>query len=365
MREIIERVGSAQRPAVEDLARLIGLEKPEEIAELRESANRIKAQTVGRVVYFRGLIEFSNVCARNCHYCGIRLGNRKVRRYTMPVEEIVEVARWAHLQQYGSIVLQSGERRSRQFVRFVEDLLGRINAATNGGLGVTLSLGEQAPETYRRWFQAGAHRYLLRIETSNPALFRALHPPSVTFEARKRCLGLLREQGYQVGTGVMIGLPGQTLEDLARDILFFKELDVDMIGMGPYIAHEATPLAAAENAFPESRRLEMALNMIAATRLAMPDINIAAATALQALTPTGRELGVLAGANVVMPNLTPVKYRQDYLLYPGKPCLDEDAEKCRHCLRGRIERLGEEVGFGRRGDSRHFVGRTAGKAGRE
>jgi len=223
---------------------------------------------------------------------------------------------------------------------------------------VTLSLGEQTEDVYRRWRDAGATRYLLRIETSNPALYAALHPATCSFERRVECLRALRRCGYQVGTGVMAGLPGQTLEDLARDIVFFRDIDADMIGMGPYIPHPDTPLAAAAADWSVERSLRLGLNMIAATRLALRDVNIAAATALQALDPLGREKGLLAGANVVMPNVTDVKYRAQYKLYADKPCLDENAALCRGCLQRRIEAIGETVLWGVPGDSAHFFTRT-------
>ena len=258
------------------------------------------------------------------------------------------------------MVLQSGELESKTFVNRVDSLLKKIKQLSNNELGITLSCGEQSRETYRRWFESGAHRYLLRIEASNRDLYYKIHPETQkhSFEKRVEALHFLRETGYQAGTGVMIGLPFQTLDDLAGDLLFFKKTDIDMCGMGPYIEHEHTPLYAFRHLLqPKQERFDLALNMIVALRLLMPDINIAAATALQAIDPAGREKALTVGANVIMPNLTPCEYRKEYLLYEDKPCLDEDAELCRNCLEARIKLADSEIGYGEWGDSKHFQNR--------
>jgi len=324
--------------------------------ELFKAAYAVKCRTSGRRVAFRGLVEFGNVCEKDCFYCGIRKGNDKVRRFHMTADEIVRAAEWANKAGYGSVVLQSGELTGETNAAFVEDVVRRIHAAAGDALGITLSLGEQSEETYRRWKEAGAHRYLLRIETSNPELYARLHPADHSWERRRDCLRALRRCGYQVGSGVMAGLPGQTTDDLAADIEFFASEDLDMIGMGPYIPHPDTPLGKNIPWTPEAakERLELGLRMIAATRLHLHDVNIAAATALQALDPTGREKGLLAGANVMMPNVTDNQYRADYQLYAGKPCLDENAAVCRTCLERRIAAIGEEVMWNERGDSPHW-----------
>ena len=323
---------------------------------LFDAAYEVKCRVVGRRVAFRGLVEFGNACEKNCYYCGIRRDNGGVRRYRMSADEIVRAAVWASEAGYGSVVLQSGELTGAANAEFVEVVLRRIHAAAGDGFGVTLSLGEQTEETYRRWKEAGAHRYLLRIETSNPELYAKLHPADHSWELRRDCLRALRRCGYQVGTGVMAGLPGQTVDDLASDIEFFAAEDVDMIGMGPYIPHPDTPLGKDLPWSPDAARgrLELGLRMIAATRLYLHDVNIAAATALQALDPEGREKGLLAGANVMMPNVTDNQYRADYQLYSGKPCLDENASACRACLERRIAAIGEEVLWNERGDSLHW-----------
>ncbi len=337
----------------ENLAFLLDMETPEAREHLRAHAYRVKLEHVGNIVYFRGLIEFSNRCVKNCLYCGIRRDNANLERYTMPDEEVFEAARWALEMDYGSVVLQSGEDASPAFVERVERLVRGIKELSGGRLGITLSTGEQTEETYRRWFAAGAHRYLLRIETSSRELYRRLHPADHDFDERVACLHTLARIGYQVGTGVMIGLPGQTSLDLAHDILFFRDLDVDMIGMGPFIPHHDTPLADGAGALPQDRAFACALAMISVVRCVLPDVNIASTTALQAIEPTGREQGLLAGANIIMPNLTHTKYRTGYQLYDNKPCLDENALLCRYCLEGRITSVGEVIGYGQWGDSPH------------
>lgn len=335
----------------QDLISLLSLSKPLELQELYAKAYAVKKQHVGTTVYFRGIIEFSNICTKDCFYCGIRRSNRQLTRYLMNTQEILTAAEWAHQHKYGSIVLQSGERQDAEYTSLIEELIHEIRRRTNGELGLTLSLGEQTLETYERWYKAGAHRYLLRIETSNKDLYRQLHPADHLFEERLACLRFLKDIGYQTGTGVMIGLPGQTAADLADDILFFKTMDVDMIGMGPWIPHEDSPLSS-EN-YSRQAQLELGLKMIAATRLYLKNVNIASTTALQALSNTGRELGLQAGANIIMPNITPTKYRGNYQLYNGKPCLDDEAEHCQSCLEKRIRSIGETIGYGQWGDSPH------------
>ncbi|MEI7980744.1 MAG: [FeFe] hydrogenase H-cluster radical SAM maturase HydE [Bacteroidota bacterium] len=334
-----------------------------EKSRLFEKAQKIKTEFVGRKVYFRGLIEYSNKCSKNCYYCGIRAGNRRYMRYRMTDAEVMEAADYALNNNYASIVIQAGEQKSKTHAYRIECLLKKINRSTNGKLHVTLSLGEQSEETCRRWFEAGAHRYLLRIEVSSPDLYLRLHPGNHHHEYKKRVEALLnlKKTGYQVGSGVMIGLPFQTIGDLADDLIFFNELDIDMAGMGPYIEHQDTPLYRyRELLLPLNDRFQLSLKMIALLRIMMKDINIAATTAMQTIDPQGREKALMVGANVIMPNLTPVKYRQDYLLYENKPCLDEEASECKSCLEARIFMAGDEIGYGEWGDSRHYGNRQKG-----
>ncbi|MDI3528125.1 MAG: biotin synthase [Tenuifilum sp.] len=345
----------------EELVQLLSCEGDEK-TKIFEKAAEVKAKYVGQKVYFRGLIEMSNLCRKNCLYCGIRAGNTNVHRYDLTDEEVVEAAKFAWENRYGSIAIQTGEVNTTDFVERIENLLDKINQATNHELGITLSLGEQTEETYRRWFNKGAIRYLLRIEASNRELYAKLHPNDKhhDFDARVECLKNLRKVGYQVGTGVMIGLPFQTLEHLAEDLLWMQEIDVDMVGMGPYIEHPDTPLFQHKDTLlPINERFNLALKMTALLRIIMKDINIAAPTALQAIDPLGREKAIKVGANVVMPNITPGAYRNDYKLYENKPCIDDAADDCKNCLEARIQLTGDEIGYGEQGNSKHFYQRIA------
>jgi biotin synthase len=347
----------------DDLVRLLAADE-EESRSIFEKSAAVKKQHVGNNVYFRGLIEYSNVCVKNCLYCGIRSGNGKFTRYEMTEDETLAAARFAWESRYASIVLQSGERTDEAFAAKIESLIRKIQAATRNELHITLSLGEQTTETYERWWNAGAHRYLLRIEVSEPELYRKLHPDDGlhSHAARLEALHALRRIGYQVGTGVMIGLPFQTISDLADDLVFFRDLDIDMTGMGPYIEHPDTPLYQHRHEIPSlQERFQLSLRMVALLRIMMKDINIAATTAMQAIDPLGREKALQVGANVLMPNLTPVKYRSDYLLYENKPCIHEEAEACRFCLESRVRSIGDAIAYGEWGDSRHYAERNNNK----
>ncbi len=340
-----------------DLVKLLSAKALDEIEAVRAEAERVLLAHCGEGVYLRGLVEASNACASDCLYCGIRKSNRDVNRYTLSLEDILSCARQCADMGYGSMVLQSGERADRKFLGLVEEAVLRIRDETRSekqpdGLGITLCIGQQSYETYQRLYEAGAHRYLLRIESTNPKLFAQMHPADQTFQSRIDCLKMLRQIGYQVGTGVMIGLPGQTLEDLADDILFFDTLDIDMIGMGPFIPHPGTPMG--DLPCPDvAERVRLALLMIAVARLKLKDVNIAATTALQALDPVGREKGLRAGANIIMPQMSPTDVRADYQLYPGKPCIEENATDCQSCLNMRIEFAGRKIGLYAWGDSAH------------
>lgn len=343
-----------------DLVTLL-LAQGDERQQLFQQSQKIRLNSVGNKVYFRGLVEFSNICSKDCLYCGIRKSNEKVIRYDLTDEEILAACRFAWQNRFGSVVLQSGENSSPAFAKRVDQLLSKIKEISNNELGITLSCGEQSLETYQQWRKSGAHRYLLRIESSNPELYRKIHPENNlhSFSRRIQALNDLKTAGYQVGTGVMIGLPFQTIENLADDLLFIRQMDVDMVGMGPYIEHENTPLYEFRNTLKSKQeRFDLALKMVATLRLLMPDINIAAATALQAIDPAGREKALAIGANVLMPNLTPCDYRKEYQLYEDKPCLDEDTELCKNCLEARIELSGCEIGYGEWGDSKHFFNRN-------
>lgn len=360
--DLLDEILNKENLTKEDLIYLMKLTKSEDLDKLYKKAYEIKEKYVGRKAYYRGLIEFSNKCIKDCYYCGIRVSNKDVERFDMTKEEILEMAQWAYDNRYGSLTLQSGERQDKQFTEYIEELITDIKKIGDGQLGLTLCLGEQEENTYKRWFEAGGHRYLLRIETTNEELYKKIHPNNDkhSFEKRVNCLKILKKLGYQVGTGVMIGLPGQTAEDLVDDILFFKKMDIDMIGMGPYVVHKDTPLGKEtmekkqNEEIDKYERFNYGLKMIAITRIFLKDVNIAATTALQAINPMGRELGLKAGANILMPIITIPKHREKYQLYDNKPCIDDNADKCKICLTGRVSSVGDTVGFGEWGDSPHF-----------
>ncbi|KAJ8603430.1 hypothetical protein CTAYLR_003956 [Chrysophaeum taylorii] len=315
-------------------------------------------------VHFRGLIEFSNVCRKNCGYCGIRKRMANVKRYAMSKDEILKLARWADDQRYGSIMMQSGELLGEERLRFLCDVIRTIRRETD--LGVALSVGELPNAHYRALKDAGAHRYLLRIETSNPELYARIHPRDDLhrWETRYHCIKQLQKLGFQVGTGVMIGLPTQTASDLARDLVWFRDEDVDMIGMGPYVYEPNTPVGdmwledlrdkGIDRDARKAEAFELSTRMTALARLTMGDVNIAATTALQAIRPDGREIALRRGANILMPILTPPETREHYQLYEGKPCLDETATQCRSCLKLRVRIAGKEIGWGEWGDPVHY-----------
>jgi biotin synthase len=341
---------------LEDIVTLLKSEGADRTLLFTRSAE-VKERYIGKKVWFRGLIEFSNVCGKDCLYCGIRKGNKNLTRYNLSDDEILAAARFAWENRYGSIALQSGELEGKHIADRIENLLHRIKELSDGELGITLSVGEQAPDVYKRWFDAGAHRYLLRIEATNENLYHKIHPDNSRHDFKRRldCLRYLQEIGYQTGTGVMIGLPFQTLEDLAGDLLFMNEFNIDMCGMGPYIEHADTPLMTyAAELMPLRDRFNLTLKMIAILRIMMKDINIVAATALQAIDPVGREKAIKIGANIIMPNITPGRYRDSYKLYDNKPCTDESAEDCQSCLEARVSLADAEVVLGEWGDSKHY-----------
>ena len=326
VRASVERMTEAPKNAsVDELAGMLASEDEGLWCEIFAAAREVKAKCGKADVLPRGLIETSNICAKDCLYCGIRKGNAKVPRYLIPEEEVVACIDEARRRGYPAVAFQAGEVESEANTAYYERLtayaVGRADCPQSAApLEVTLSLGEQTEEVYRRWKDAGAMRYLIRIETSNRELYAKIHPAECSFERRLGCIRTLKRLGYVTGSGVMIGLPGQTVEDLARDVVFYGEENLDMVGMGPYVPHPQASLAAdGQQAYDSKRNFRMALRMIALTRLYLWDVNIVAATALEALDPEGgRNRGIEAGANVVMPVLTPAKYRRGYDLYPGK-----------------------------------------------
>lgn len=350
-----------------EIAAYLSVTDQAQIELIQRRAEQTLLKECGNKVYFRGLVEASNICRRDCYYCGIRKFNKDVERYQMEPETVVALAGQAKELGYASFVLQTGERKDEPFIDYIENIVRSIKRQTvcdelPEGLGITLSVGEQSKETYQRFYEAGAHRYLLRIETTNPELFARLHPPEQTIENRIASLKALQEVGYQVGTGVMIGLPGQTPEDLAADILFFKEFDIDMIGMGPFIpdpaAYALGGMDGSEECLPPETRVRWTLLVTALTRIILKDVNIAATTALQAIDPHARELALRYGANVMMPLLTPQTVRKNYNLYPKKSMRDESSISFHQELEKRIHEQGREVGHGAWGDSPHACKRS-------
>ena len=325
---------------------------PAALADLYGEADRIRRKHVGDEVHLRGLVEISNICSRLCGYCGLRAPNRALGRYRMSGTEIVGAALQAEALGYGTVVLQAGEDSEALPANWIADLLCTIRSRTK--LAITLSLGERSPSELALWREAGADRYLLRFETSDPELYRLIHPPR-RGEASDRIalLRVLRKLGYEAGSGVMVGIPGQTYESLAGDLLLFRELDLEMIGIGPFLPYPATPLGSGRwrREIPASEQApnseEMVYKMVALTRILRPDANIPSTTALATInTKNGRERGVMRGANVVMPNLTPVAYRKLYEIYPNKACIAEQSTACNGCLRARIRAIGRVPGQG-------------------
>lgn len=303
---------------------------------LFKRADEVRRLHVGDEVYLRALIEFSNICRNNCLYCGIRKGNAKAVRYRLSEEEIINTAQNAAQMGFKTVVLQSGEDMYFNTAR----LCGIIEKIKKLDVALTLSIGERTYEDYKAFYDAGADRYLMRIETTDQNLYAKLHP-SQSWQKRHECLLMIKELGYELGSGIMVGLPAQSTESIANDLLYLKELGIDMAGIGPFIPHEQTPLKNEKGG-----TLSMALRTMAVMRLLMPDINIPATTAMETLHPRGRLMALCAGANVVMPNMTEGEYRKFYELYPGKICTDEKPSQCKTCVALKIESIGRKIGTG-------------------
>ena len=323
----------------------------QKLQQLWAAADAVRKENVGDAVHLRGLIEISNYCVRRCAYCGLAADNKEMTRYRMTADEIFACAKEAASYGYGTVVMQAGEDYGIE-AQWLADIITRIK--TELPLAVTLSMGERPLEDLQLWRNVGADRYLLRFETSDAELYKRIHPPLRNQEIdRFAILTQLQQLGYETGSGVMIGIPGQTYRTLANDIDTFRRYDMDMIGVGPYIANPATLLGRGELPFsitPEDQVHNtelMTYKVIALTRLVCPQANIPSTTALATINKTsGRELGLARGANVVMPNVTPVEYRSKYEIYPGKACLNETAQQCRGCLRNRVESIGRTIGTG-------------------
>ncbi|MDR1948497.1 MAG: [FeFe] hydrogenase H-cluster radical SAM maturase HydE [Spirochaetaceae bacterium] len=315
------------------LLRYITTEDPEETEALFAAARKVREGYYGLDVYFRGLIEFTNYCKNDCYYCGIRRSNTRAERYRLSLGEILDCCRVGDSLGFRTFVLQGGEDPW-----FTDERIEEMIRAIRGEFpdhAITLSIGERSRKSYEGFFRAGANRYLLRHETACEEHYRKLHPAGMSLRERKQCLYDLKAIGYQVGAGFMVGTPFQTPENLLEDLLFIRELEPQMVGIGPFIPQQDTPFGG----YPQGG-LELTLRMVALTRLLLPRALIPATTALGTISPAGRERGLLAGANVVMPNLSPREVRKLYALYDNKICTGDEAAECRRCMEGRIRLFG-------------------------
>lgn len=337
MKKIAERYIAGEEFTKEEwIELLMCAEDKDTVQGLAEEAVRIRRQYYGDKVYTRGLIEFTNYCKNDCYYCGIRRGNLHAHRYRLTKEEILDCCQEGHRLGFRTFVLQGGEDRW-----FTDERMAEIIRAIRNNYpdcAITLSIGERSKESYRLFREAGADRYLLRHETANEAHYGTLHPKGMSLAVRKQCLYDLKELGYQVGAGFMVGSPGQTLTCLAEDLLFLKELRPHMVGIGPFIPHHDTVFAK-----ERAGSVEFTLYLLSLIRILLPQVLLPATTALGTLDPQGREKGLSVGANVVMPNLSPVQNRKQYELYDNKICTGEEAAECLGCLARRVESVGYQL----------------------
>ena len=332
--DLIKKLTTDRNLSDAELLQLIGSEQYNDA--LFSAADKKRREIYGDEVYIRGLIEFTNYCRNNCYYCGIRRDNKNVRRYRLNKDEILACCEEGYGLGFRTFVLQGGED-PYYTDSLLCDIISEIRKRFSD-CAITLSLGEKSKDSYKAFFDAGANRYLLRHETADNSHYRMLHPDSMSAQNRKQCLYDLKAIGYQVGSGFMVGSPYQTAENLIEDLRFLQDLQPDMIGIGPYIKHEDTPFASFGNG-----SLSLTLRLIAILRLMFPYALIPATTALGTIHTQGRELGLKAGANVLMPNLSPVKVRKLYELYDNKICTGEEAAQCRGCLERRVKSVGYNI----------------------
>lgn len=333
---IVSALCGGSVPSKQELAFLLDNFTDSDAENLRAAAQEKAKSVFGNRVYIRGLIEFSSVCKRDCLYCGLRRSNQNAVRYRLDKQQILSCCDRGYALGFRTFVLQSGE--DGYFTdEIMCDIVSEIRASYPD-CAITLSLGERGYDSFKRLFEAGADRYLLRHETADPDHYAKLHPPGMTLETRLRSLEQLKELGYQTGAGFMVGSPGQTAETLAEDLLFLKRFDPQMCGIGPFIPHKDTPFAN-----EPAGTLRMTLILLSIVRLLLPRVLLPSTTALGTIDPKGRELGILHGANVVMPNLSPVEHRKDYSLYDNKICTGDEAAECIRCLSGRMERIGYQI----------------------
>ena len=343
LKYLIDKLKTQRSLTRDEWTALIVGRTPELAGYLFELARKERHLHYGHDVYVRGLIEFTNYCRNDCLYCGIRKSNPHVSRYRLSEEHILDCCRIGYDLGFRTFVLQGGEDgyyTRERMVHVIESIRSR-----HPDCAITLSIGEKSREDYQAFYEAGANRYLLRHETFNANHYSRLHPSSLSAAARQKCLWDLKDIGYQTGTGFMVGSPYQTPQDLAEDMLFIRELNPQMVGIGPFIPHHDTPFSN-----EAAGTLELTLFMLGLLRLMLPKVLLPSTTALGTIAPKGRELGILAGANVVMPNLSPTGVRKDYALYDNKICTGDEAAECRRCLERRMESIGYRV-VTARGDS--------------
>lgn len=336
MTELIEKLAREHSLSADELKQLIDGRSDAAAKLLAQKASALRQQYYGRDVYVRGLIEYSNWCKNNCLYCGIRRGNANAQRYRLTQEEILECCHTGYALGYRTFVLQGGEDPWYTPER-IEALVRAIKTAYPD-CAITLSVGEQPKSVYQSWFDAGADRYLLRHETADQSHYESLHPAEMSFENRMRCLQDLKDIGYQVGCGFMVGSPGQSTEQLVKDLLFLKCFQPHMVGIGPFIPQKDTPFGK-----ESAGTLELTVYLLSIIRLLLPDVLLPATTALGTIHPRGRELGILAGANVCMPNLSPTSVRKKYALYDNKICTGDEAAECIQCLKNRMESIDYQI----------------------
>ena len=340
IKSTINKVKQSRNISLEQLKLLLETNDDEGIRFMREEAVKVCQKTYGNQVFIRGLIEFTNFCKNDCYYCGIRRSNSQADRYRLTKEQMLDCCASGYELGFRTFVLQGGEDGY-----FTDDKICDLVSAIKEkypDCAVTLSIGEKSKESYKRYFDAGADRYLLRHETADEAHYKKLHPEEMSLAHRKQCLWDLKEIGYQVGCGFMVGSPGQTVETLYEDLQFIRELQPHMVGIGPFISQKDTPFAD-----KASGTMEQTLKLLAIIRLIQPHVLLPATTALGTIHPKGRELGILSGANVVMPNLSPVNVREKYKLYDNKICMGDEAAECRYCMENRMKSIGYEVAVSR------------------
>lgn len=342
-KQLIDKLEATSRLTKEEWIALIENRNPDIAQYLFAKARNWQQKYFGNQIYTRGLIEFTNYCKNDCYYCGIRRSSQSAERYRLTKEQIMECCETGYKLGFRTFVLQGGE--DGWFTQQKLEEIVRVIKKNYSDCAITLSLGERSKESYQGLFEAGADRYLLRHETADSTHYQSLHPPELSAKHRQQCLWDLKEIGYQTGTGFMVGSPGQSAAHLAQDMLFIRELEPHMVGIGPFVPHHDTPFAKESGG-----TVELTLFMIGLLRIMLPKLLLPATTALGTIDPQGREQGILAGANVVMPNLSPSSVRAKYQLYDNKICTGDEAAECRMCLNRRMESIGYQLVIDR-GDS--------------